>query len=650
MGLIADWCTGYPGYQGQVSKRAATIAEILRPAGFGTFAIGKWHLTRVRDMTAAGPFDQWPLGRGFERYYGFLYSLIDQWEPELFCDNHVIPTPRRDGYHLSEDLVDQTISMIRDQQASVPGRKFFAYLAFGACHSPHQAPRSFIDKYRERFDDGWDRVRERWFSRQIELGIVPNGTRLTPLNANVPPWESLTADQRKVCARQQEVFAGFLDHTDAQIGRLVDYLRSRNLLDDTLIVVLSDNGASAEGEAFGMLNLRKHSQGLDEPFEVMHRELDRLGSPHHWNMYPAGWGHAGNTPLKWFKMHTHGGGVRDPLILHWPARIRDGGAISTQFCHCTDIAPTILEVAGLEAPSTLQGIEQLPIDGTSLAYTFDDPRAAPKKRIQYFELLGNRGIWVDGWKAVSRHFKGEDFESDRWELYHVEEDFSESKDLAQKHPQKLRELVDLWWQEAERNKVLPLDDRDSERVLYTYWGAPRDRWVYEQGMNRVTGYAAPSVANRSYSIRADVELSATTEGVILAVGGRAGGYVLYIQDGHLVHEYIGPDGRSVLESPALIPDGRRQLAFVFEKTGHCAGCASLRCDGDVIATAGMSGMWPLGPTAGGVFCGYDDASPISERYVLPYAFTGVIHSVVVQAESPQAADPGLSNIAALASD
>jgi len=650
MGMIADWSTGYPGYQGQVSKRAATLAEMLRPSGYSCFAIGKWHLTRVREMAAGGPYDQWPLGRGFERYYGFLFSLMDHWNPELVCDNHAIPTPRRPGYHLTEDLVDQTIGMIRDQQAAAPGKPFFAYLALGACHSPHQAPRRNIDKYQGRFDDGWDVVRQRWFERQLELDIVPPGTRLTPLNQDVRPWDSMSADQRRLCARHQEVFAGFLDHTDEQIGRLVDYLESRELIDNTLIIVLSDNGATAEGGDFGDINIRRHYQMLEETLEEKLAGIDRLGSEFLWNNYPRGWGHAGNTPLKWFKMHTHGGGVRDPLIVHWPTRIRQGGLISPQFCHCADIAPTVLEAVGIEAPGVVQGIEQLPIHGTSLAYTFDEPLAPARKRVQYFELMGNRGVWADGWKAVTRHFKGTDFEDDRWELYHLDSDFSESEDLAEQYPDKLAALVSLWHAEAERNQVLPLDDRDGERGLFTYWGQPRQRWVFEQGMSRVSGYVAPAVGNRSYRIVADVDLVRDTQGVIMAVGGRAGGYVLFIQQGRLVHEYLGPDRRWVVESSAPLPPGRHELAFEFRLQAACAGTATLTCDGRSIGSIEMSGMWPLSPTAGGVYCGYDDGSPCSDRYTLPFSFTGRIHTVAVEVGEYHVPNRALQNHVSISED
>lgn len=651
MGMIADWCTGFPGYQGQVTKRAATLAEMLRPLGYGTFAVGKWHLLRARDMTAAGPFEQWPLGRGFDRYYGFPVSLVDQWHPDyLFCDNHPIATPRRPGYHLTEDLVDQTIRMIRNQQVAAPGRPFFAYLALGACHSPHQAPRRNVDKYRGRFDAGWDAIRDEWFARQLELDIVPPGTRLTRRDESVKAWADLGADERRVCARMQEVFAGFLDHADEQIGRLVDWLRTAALLDDTLLVVLSDNGATGEGGELGDVNIRRHYQFLDESLQDKVDAIDRLGSAHTWNNYPRGWAHAGNAPLKWYKMHTHGGGIRDPLIVHWPARIRRGGQVCGQFVHCSDLVPTVLECLGIEAPQIVNGVEQIPVQGASLAYTFDDPHAPTRRAPQYFELMGNRGIWADGWKAVARHFKGDDYAQDRWELYHLDADFSESTDLAAARPEKLAELVALWEREAEVNHVFPLDDRDRERILLTYWDRPRNRWRYEQGMDRVSGYIGPGVTNRSYRIVADVELDAESQGVLLAVGGRAGGFVLFVQAQRLVHEYIGPDRRWIVESDAPLPPGRRRVAFEFRKTDEHAGVGTLTCDGRPLGRIEMRGLWPMGPSSGGATCGYDDGSPCSERYPMPFTFTGVIHEVVVEAGEDFVRDAELENHVALSED
>ncbi len=646
MGIIADMCTGYPGYLGQVSDKAAMLPELLTPAGYSTFAVGKWHLTRARDMTSAGPFGQWPLGRGFERYYGFLYSLIDQWHPELVEDNRFIPTPRPPGYHLSEDLAEQTIAMVRDARAADPARPFFAYLAFGACHSPHQAPREWIDRYAGQFDEGWDVMRQRWLDNQIALGISPEGTRLTTRNPEVAAWDSLSADEKRVCARHQEVFAGFLSHTDAQIGRVTDYLEQAGLLDDTLVIVMSDNGASAEGGALGNLNLRRHFQHIPETLDEHLAALGTLGSDRHWNTYPAGWGHAGNTPHRWFKMQTHGGGVRDPLIVHWPRRIKEGGGISRQFCHCADLAPTILEVAGID-PAPQPG--RMAMQGTSIAYTFDDIEAPSRKRVQYFELMGNRGIWADGWKAVTRHVPGDDYETEKWELYHLDSDFSEAEDLADAHPDLLAELKELWEREAAANSVFPLDDRNIERLPHTYYLSPRRRWTFEQGQGRLSGYAAPTIGNRSYLIEGEIEIGLASHGVILAAGGQAGGFVLHLDGGHLVHEYVGPRRREVLRSAAALEPGRRRIAFQFAKTGELGGTASLMVDGRTEAVAQMSDLWPS-PVSGGMTCGYDDASPLSDSYAMPGTFTGTILSLSVETADDFRIDPALETHIALCED
>jgi arylsulfatase len=652
MGTIVEWSTGYPGYQGLVTKRAATLAEMLRPQGYNTHALGKWHLMRMTDATAAGPFDYWPLARGFDRYYGFLSSLTDHWNPELFCDNHPISKPQRPDYHLSEDLIDKSIEFIRDQQCAAPGKPFFSYVALGACHSPHHVPQRYIDRYKGRYDQGWDETRKQWFARQLELGVVPPGTELTPRNPEVRAWADLSADERRVCARMQEVFAGFLEHTDEQVGRLVDHLEQTGALDNTLFVVMSDNGASDEGGDLGNVNIRKHYAFVEETIEELLAHIDKLGSEHTYNHYPKGWGYAGNTPLRWFKMDTHGGGIRDPLIVHWPRRIQAGGELRTQYHHCVDFVPTVLELLGLQAPEVHQGIPQLPIHGTSMAYTLDDAAAPTRKRIQYFEMLGDRGLWCDGWKAVTRHQKGSDFELDRWELYHLDEDFSESRDLAAEQPDKLRELVALWWAEAGRYDVLPLDDRDRERTAASLRATSRSLYVYRAGMARVDRLSAPNVANRSYRLHADIEVPAGgAQGVLFAAGGRFGGYALFLDQGRLVHEYnLGGDRRLVLESPAALAPGPHRVGFAFRKTGSLEGLGSLMVDGATVATLPMAGLWPLLPNATGVHCGRDDGSPVSERYACPNTFTGTLTQVCVELDDDQQIDFLKEYHAALADD
>lgn len=650
MGIIADMCTGYPGYLGEIREDAATLPEILVPAGYSAFALGKWHLTRAREMTQAGPFRQWPLGRGFERFYGFLYSLVDQWHPELVRDNSFIETPVDPAYHLSEAMVDEAIGMIHAARAADSDRPFFGYVAFGACHSPHQAPASFIDAYRGAFDEGWDVIRERWHARQIELGISPPDSKLSPRNPEVLPWADLTGDERRVCARHQEVFAGFLTHTDAQVGRLIDWLDDAGLADDTLVILLSDNGASAEGGAFGHINLRRHFQLHEEALGEHLPVLDELGSDRHWNTYPAGWGHAGNTPHKWFKMQTHGGGVRDPLVVRWPRRIRDGGTICHQFSHCADIAPTILEAAGVAPPQTLKGKPAVPMQGTSMAYTFDTPEAATRKRVQHFELLGNRGIWADGWKAVTRHFEGDDYDAETWELYHLDRDFSEVDDLAATHPEKLAALKALWEQEAAANQVFPLDDRNLSRLPLTYFLPPRSRWEYGPGPVRVSGYAAPALGNRSYRMTFDLTLHSVERGVIAAAGGHAGGYALFLDRGRLVHEYVGPTGRHAVAGEVPISAGRRVLELEFRKTADRAGEFVLHADGTVLARRAIADMWPSSPMSGSFRLGHDGGCSISDRYQVPGVLDGTIHRAVIEASADYTIDPSRELHAAFSED
>ncbi len=415
MGIIAEWSSGYPGYRGQVTAQAATIPEVLRDYAYGTYAVGKWHLTNIAHYGAAGPQDNWPLGRGFSRWYGFHGALTDQWNPELYQDNRPIHLHPGEAYHLSADLVDHAIGDIRDHKTSAPHRPFLLYLAFGACHFPHHVPRQFIEKYRGRYDIGWDAVRATRLERQHKLGIVPAGTGLAPL--------------RRLCARLQETYAAFLEHTDAQIGRLIEYLDSLGNLEDTLIVLLSDNGASPEGGPTGAFNLRKHMVYEEESPETGLSRLDDIGGDLAFNHYPTGWAQASNTPLKWYKKDTHGGGIRAPLIIHWPQGISARNAIRAQFHHVVDIAPTLYELVAVEAPTQYRGAPQMPLHGTSMAYTFEAD-VPTRKEIQHFEMLGDRAIWHRGWKAVARHPKGTDFDADQWELYHLDDDFAELNDLA----------------------------------------------------------------------------------------------------------------------------------------------------------------------------------------------------------------------------
>ncbi|MDP8925255.1 MAG: arylsulfatase, partial [Chloroflexota bacterium] len=575
MGIIAEWSTGFPAYRGRVSRRAANLAEVLGPRGYSTFATGKWHLMPMDEATAAGPFDDWPIRRGFDHWYGFHGALANSWHPELFVDNGAIDPPAtpEEGYHLSADLVDRSIGMIRDQQAVAPERPFFLYLAFGAAHWPHHVPREYVDKYRSRYDRGWDAVREERLARQLELGIVPPGTALAPRNPGVRAWAELSEDERRLFARMQEVYAGFVEHTDAQLGRLIAYLEQLGQLDDTLLVLLSDNGSSPEGGEVGAVNARKHLQYEPEDLADNLAALDRLGDPTTYPHYPTGWAQASNTPLKWYKKDVHAGGVRDPLIVHWPARVADRGGLRTQFHHVVDVMPTVLDLLGIEAPAEYAGIPQLPVHGTSMAYTLDAPDAPTRKQSQYFELLGDRGVWRRGWKAVARHDKGGDFEQDRWELYHLAEDFSECGDLAAEQPDKLREMIERWWTEAGLYGVLPLDDREYERVAASVAARARAVSVYYPDMARIDRFSAPDITDRSYTIMAEVEVPAAgAEGMLLQSGARFGGYALYVTEGRLVHEYAFSEReRTTLVSDVPVPPGPTTLGYVFHKTGRRRG-------------------------------------------------------------------------------
>jgi arylsulfatase len=652
VGAVAEFAVGFPGYQGALTKRAATLAEMLGPHGYSTLAVGKWHLMPLRDASAAGPFDYWPTRRGFDHWYGFPGGYTDQWHPELYDGTRAVDLVGGEGYHLTDDLIDHAIGYVRDQQGADPDRPFFLYVALGACHWPHQAPAAYVERYRGRYDGGWDAIREAWLARHKSLGIVPADTPLAPRDPDVPAWDSLSADERRVAARQMEVYAGFLEHTDAQIGRLVDYLDRIGQVENTLLMLISDNGASSEGGRLGCVNVDAGYQArLEEPLEVALAVLDRLGdettNPH----YPAGWAQAGNTPLKWYKKDVHGGGVRDPLIVHWPARVRDGGSLRHQYHHVVDLAPTVLELLGLEAPAEVNGVAQLPIHGTSLAYTFDDPAAPTRKQVQYYEMLGDRALWQQGWKAVTRHAMGTDFSDDRWELYHLDADYGEAHDLAEQEPGRLRELIERWWAEAGAHGVLPLDDRESARTAASGWRNPRTVFTYLPGMARVERWNTPNVTNRSFSIEAEVEIpQGGADGVLLAVGSRFGGYALFVKDGHLTFEYNAGYTRETIRSDRPIPSAAHRLGFDFAKTGHLMGRGTLLVDGAAVGSGELTRTWPINPARAGLHCGRDGGSPVSAAYACPFTFAGTLHRVIVTLGSDQARDLEAEQRAALAED
>ena len=629
MGFLGAFDTGFPSYRAAISPAAATLPEMLRDAGYGTYAIGKWHLTPPMGMSPAGPFDQWPTQRGFDRYYGFLWGEDDQFRPELWYDQHRVDVPDDPDYHLSRDIVDRTAEFISDHVTNRPGDPFLAYLAFGAGHAPHQAPPEYLERYSGRFDHGWDVERERVLARQGELGIVPRGTRLSPRDPEVPAWDTLGQEERRLYARLQEAFAGFMEHADAQIGRLLDYLRTHGLLDDTVIMLLSDNGASGEGGRSGTINEYRYFLGLEDSIDDALAQIDDIGSPRAHNQYPAGWAMAGNTPLPYYKRFAHGGGVRAPLIVRWPAGVGEPAGTRPQFHHAIDVLPTILELAGVEAPHIHRGVEQLPVHGTSMRYTFADPSAPPARTRQYFETAGNRAIVDGSWKAVAAHRTGTDFDDDRWELYDLADDMAEADDRSADDPVRLERLRTLWWEEARRYGVLPLDDRMGDRVRALDPAMDRRRYVMLPGTRMLNHVVGPSFSERGFRVTAEVHCGPGDEGVILAYGRRAFGFTFFVQDGRLRVDYNLAGRHTELTAKAPLPDRPTTVAMRVEPAAAGA-TITLLVDGQRVAMTEAAHLIPGGIGTLSIQCGHNAPSPVSSAYAPPFTFTGAMDRVVIE--------------------
>jgi arylsulfatase len=647
MRSISNFSSGYPHMRGHVSNHSATVAEVLRDEGYATFAVGKWHLCPMEDASAAGPYDQWPLQRGFDRYYGFLDGETDQFHPTLTYDNHHVDPPRTvdEGYHLTEDLIDRAIGFIHDSKSVRPDRPFFLYCALGAMHAPHQAPPEYLERWRGRFDEGWDVARERWFARQLEMGIVPEGTQLADRNPGVEPWDELPENHQRLAARMQEAFAAFLEHTDHQLGRLLDDLEALGELDDTLVILLSDNGASQEGGPFGVMHEMKFFNFLIEtPDEAVER-IDDIGGPHSHANYPWGWAQAGNTPYRWYKQNTHEGGVHVPLIAHWPARIAEGGGLRDQFHHVNDVVPTIYELVGVTPPETHRGYAQMPVTGTSMAYAFDDPDAATRKGAQYFEMMGHRGIIADGWKAVTKHTPGVSFDDDTWELYHLTEDRSETNDLAAAEPERLAELIERWWAEAEAHGVLPLDDRTIELFGARFRDRsphPADRrYTYYPPMTPLPPQVAAALGGRSWDLLATIDRPEGAGGVLYASGTENSGLSIFVQDDRLVLDYNAFNDHTIVESTSPVPVGPSVIGVELRRAGKGA-VATLVIDdaeaGSVEIPYVMGIMSSIGPSVG-----QDHGSQVSGRYDHAFAFEGHLQRIDIallsssQAEAADAA-------------
>jgi arylsulfatase len=634
MRAISNIDTGFPNMRGALPRSAATLAEILRDNGYATFAAGKWHLAPMAECSAAGPFTNWPLQKGFDRYYGFLQGETDQFYPELTCDNHFVDPPAtpEDGYHFSEDVVDKACEMVGNMVSLVPERPFFLYLAFGAMHSPHQAPQSYLEKWRGKFDAGWDVARDEWFARQKAMGVIPANTQLAPRNPGVRPWADLSGDEQAFACRLQEAFAAMLEHTDDQIGRLTAFLKSIGAWDNTVFVLLSDNGASQEGGPTGVLDEMKYFNGVREDVAEAVKRLDDIGGPNSHCNIPWGWAQAGNTPLKWYKQNTHGGGVRDPLIFHLPAGMAARGETRAQFCHAIDVAPTILDLAGIAPPSVVAGVPQMPVHGVSLKATFSDPAAKLARDVQYFEMLGHRGVWKDGWKAVTHHTPGAAFDDDKWELYRLSEDFSEYEDLAQREPGKLKELQDLWWTEAERLGVLPLDDRNAAALFRsaTRPGLPtaRSRFVYYPPIAHLVADVCPSGA-RGWTMTLDLDHPAgASDGALLARGSLNSGFLLMVKDGRLVFDYNYFHDHTRVVGAAPLAPGAHQIGGVVTRNAEGGASVALSVDGQVVASGEIPKLLFI-VSSTGMDIGRS-LSPIAHDYETPFAYPGRIAKVTFE--------------------
>jgi len=658
---ITEAAQGYPGWSGRIPDECATIGQVLQDAGWSTFWLGKNHNVPEPDISSGANRSQWPLQKGFDRFYGFLGGETNQWYPDLTEDNRFIEQPYGpdQGYHLSKDLADKAIGMIRDQKASNPSKPWYMWFCPGANHAPHHCPQDYIDKYKGKFDDGYEAYREWVLPRMIEKGILPKGTELTPLNplpedaANpadyVRPWDSLNNDEKKLFARMAEVFAGFSEYTDAQVGRIIDYLEESGQLDNTLIFYCADNGASGEGTPNGSVNENKFFNNYPDELSENMKYLDVLGSVETYNHYPTGWAAAFSTPFKMFKRYSeYAGGTCDPLVISWPKGIKARGEVRNQYHHSTDIVPTILDVCGVQMPKTYRGVKQYALSGVSMRYTFDaKPNAPTKKKRQYYSMLGTRGIWEKGWKAAAIHAplvgKGH-FDEDEWELYNVDKDRSESRNLAAEHPEKLQALIKAWFEEAEKNLVLPLDDRSAKDVLGVERPseeAPRNRYIYYPGTSPVPEAVAVNVRGRSYKILANVEItSPDCAGVIFAHGSRFGGHALFIKNRKLyyVYNFLGIKPEQQFISGELSP-GKYTLGMEFlrEKTGErgeTLGQTTLYVNEEVAAQGPMKtqpGKFTL--SGDGLCIGYDSGDAVSQEYQGFSRFEGgVIQAVGVTVE------------------
>lgn len=647
-GAIMEVATAFPGNTGIRPQSITTIADVLRMNGYSTSAFGKYHECPPWEASVSGPYDRWPTGSGFEKFYGFIGGETNQWHPMVYDGTtRVYPNVDDPNYHFTNDMTDQALAWMNTQQSLTPDKPFYMYFATGATHAPHHAPKEYSAKYKGKFSQGWDKVREETLERQKKLGVVPQNTVLAPKPADIKDWDKLSADEKRLFERQMEVFAGFGEHTDHQVGRLIDALEARGELDNTLIFyVVGDNGSSAEGGMIGMFNENTYFNAVQETLDMQLGKIDELGSEHTYNHFAAGWAVARNTPFTWTKqVASNFGGTRNGMVIHWPGGIKAKNEVRSQFHHVIDVAPTIYEAATLPAPKTVNGIAQRPIEGVSMLYSFDNASAADARKTQYFEMIGNRAIYHEGWFAGTIHkapWEGQPrrpLAEDVWELYNVNEDFSQANNLAEQNPEKLEELKKKFLEEAQKYHVLPIDDRSIERFDPVIAGRPdlmngRTKLVLYEGAKGIPENAFINVKNSSVTITAEVDVPATGNGVILCQGGDFGGWTFYLKDGKPMYTYnwVGLEMYHVT-SAQKIPAGKHTLIldFAYEGGRGGGGTATLLMDDNKI------GEGRIGKTNSNTFgidesadVGTDENTPVNPAYAKKEKFNGRIHSVTVE--------------------
>ncbi|MGB3184732.1 MAG: arylsulfatase [Ornithinimicrobium sp.] len=655
MGSITETATSAPGNNSLRPNTKAPLAMTLKLNGYSTAQFGKCHEVPVWQSSPLGPFEAWPSGGGgFETFYGFIGGENNQFEPALYDGTTPVepPATAEEGYHLTEDLADRAVNWIRQQKALMPDKPFFAYFAPGATHAPHHVPLEWAEKYKGQFDDGWDAVRERTFARQKELGVIPDDAELTARHDEITAWDDMPDEMKPVLARQMEVYAGFLEHTDHHVGRVIDAIDDLGVLEDTLIYyIIGDNGASAEGTMNGAFNEMANFNGMAglETHEFMQSKMDEFGTPESYNHYSVGWAWAMNTPLQWTKqVASHWGGTRNGTIVHWPNGIEEKGGLRDQFTHVIDLAPTILEAAGVPEPTVVNGVQQSPMEGTSMLYTFDQPDEPEKHDLQYFEMFANRGIYHKGWSAVTKHrtpwvMVGGDlpaFDDDVWELYDGSTDYSQAHNLAAEHPEMLAKLQRLFLIEAAKYNVLPMDDRTSERLEPKMAGRPTlvhgDSQLFFPGMGRLSENSVVSIKNKSFSVTAEVDIPESgASGVIIAQGGRFGGWGVYTTDGVLkfVYNVLGIHLFTATASEP-VPAGRHQVRVEFSYDGGGlakGGDVTLYHDGDAVGSGRVEATQPMIFSADETTdIGYESGTCVTPDYTVETSrFTGKLHWVQI---------------------